>query len=67
MYHIPNGDACQSCTRLGHDCTRLDFKAMPVIRVSMCFAVVRCTQYEPDQRELTYAEHHGAVERRKLE
>lgn len=46
VYH-PKGGMCLGCTWLDADCSRLDFKSMPVIESHPGEVIVKCTQHKP--------------------
>lgn len=44
----PKGSMCLACTKAREDCSRLDFKSMPVLfRLDLSVKVVKCTEFNP--------------------
>lgn len=51
VYH-PKGGMCLGCVWLDADCTKLDFKKMPVIERGIGCVIVRCTNYQSIKKSL---------------
>ena len=44
--HHPKGGMCAACQSIKNDCSNLDFKMMPVIKVDGSHVVVKCTEFK---------------------
>lgn len=48
LYH-PKGGMCINCAKLTHDCSKLPFGQMTVIRKSNRSVIVKCSEYQQQE------------------
>lgn len=46
----PKGSMCMACTRAREDCSKFDFKAMPMMFSVGTIAIVRCQSFVADSK-----------------
>ena len=44
--HYPKGGMCTACQNIKNNCSNLDFKMMPVIKIDGNHVAVKCTEFK---------------------
>lgn len=50
MIYTPKGSMCMACKKIKDDCSKLEFKNMPVIVYCGGVAIVKCSEFDKKDR-----------------